>query len=184
MTTLPTATADGRAARVGLWLFLASETLFFASLLSGYVLLRAGSEAWPRHVLLTPVGAVMQTLLLAGAAAGARLAARRLTSAPLWVATVLSLAFVSFTFAGYDRQLAAGEGPAVDLALACWFTLTGVHLLHVIGGALTTAWLAGPGWPDASGSSDAHHTRLESTARFWLFLLAVWIVMVAGFLAA
>src|SRR5687768_2078171 len=35
------------AARLGLWLFLASEAMFFASLFSGYVMLRAGSVNWP-----------------------------------------------------------------------------------------------------------------------------------------
>ena len=170
--------------RVGFWLFLASETMFFASLVSGYVLLRAGSDAWPQHALVTPAGAVMQTLLLAGTAAAVQVARRRMSSGPLWLATVLALAFVSFTVASYDRQLSSGAGPAVDLALASWFTLTGVHLLHVIGGAMTTAWLAGPGWPDATAGSASLPGRLEATQRFWLFLLAVWLVLVAGFVSA
>lgn len=170
------------ASRVGIWLFLASETMFFASLLSGYVLLRAGSETWPQHALLTPAGAVMQTALLVGVAAAMHLAMRRVSAAPLWVATVLALAFVSFTVASYDRQLSTGNGPAFDLALASWFTLTVVHLLHVIGGAVATAWLAGPGWMQDAAASSSLERRLDGTRRFWLFLLAVWLVLVAGFL--
>lgn len=170
------------ASRVGVWLFLASETMFFASLLSGYVLLRAGSDTWPQHALLTPAGALMQTMLLVGVAVAMRLARQRMSSAPLWVATVLALAFVSFTVARYDRQLSTGAGPAFDLSLASWFTLTGVHLLHVIGGAVATAWLAGPGWPTEAPASPCLQRRLEATGRFWLFLLAVWLVLVVGFL--
>jgi cytochrome c oxidase subunit 1 len=33
--------------RLGLWLFLASETMFFGSLYSAYVLLRTGATSWP-----------------------------------------------------------------------------------------------------------------------------------------
>src|SRR5215475_3246013 len=34
-------------ARLGIWLFLASEVMLFGSLFSSYVLLRSGSEVWP-----------------------------------------------------------------------------------------------------------------------------------------
>ncbi len=36
-----------RAADAGMWLFTASLVMLMASLVSGYVLLRAGSAAWP-----------------------------------------------------------------------------------------------------------------------------------------
>ena len=38
--------AEARAASLGMWLFLASEAMFFGALFSGYVLLRTGSEHW------------------------------------------------------------------------------------------------------------------------------------------
>ena len=52
MNTLPW-THDVRAdtgttnVRLGMWLFLASEAMFFASLVSAYVLLRTRSASWP-----------------------------------------------------------------------------------------------------------------------------------------
>ena len=33
--------------KLGVWLFLASEVMLFASLFSSYVLLRVGAESWP-----------------------------------------------------------------------------------------------------------------------------------------
>lgn len=38
--------------RLGMWLFLASEAMFFASLFSAYVLLRTGSATWPDAAVL------------------------------------------------------------------------------------------------------------------------------------
>ena len=77
----------------------------------------------------------------------------------MWAAVVLALAFCSFKFAGDNAKVQAGHEPAFDLALASWFTLTFVHLLHVLGGALTTAWLAGPAWGDAARAPAARAAR-------------------------
>jgi cytochrome c oxidase subunit 3 len=56
--------------RVGIWLFLASEAMLFASLLSAYVLLRAGASTWPEaRTLLDPQAALVNTAVLALATA-------------------------------------------------------------------------------------------------------------------
>src|SRR5262245_20409075 len=70
--------------RVGVWLFLASEAMFFGSLFSAYVLLRSGAENWPdASGLLDLRPALLNTaLLLAASALIARVAraeARALT---------------------------------------------------------------------------------------------------------
>src|SRR5262245_10280933 len=52
--------------RVGIWLFLASETMFFGSLFSGYALLRTGADSWPDgRTLLELRPALINTALLA-----------------------------------------------------------------------------------------------------------------------
>lgn len=33
--------------RLGMWLFLASEVMFFAALIGSYVVLRLGASSWP-----------------------------------------------------------------------------------------------------------------------------------------
>ena len=43
-------------AKVGIWLFLASEVMLFGALFSSYVLLRVGSDAWPHGLLNIPIG--------------------------------------------------------------------------------------------------------------------------------
>lgn len=43
-------------AKVGIWLFLASEVMLFGALFSSYVLLRVGAEFWPHGLLNIPIG--------------------------------------------------------------------------------------------------------------------------------
>jgi heme/copper-type cytochrome/quinol oxidase subunit 3 len=161
--------------------------MLFGALFSGYVLLRTGSEHWAGSALLNGGAAAINTVLLLGATAALALATRQARASRdagrgwVWVAVVLALAFCSFKFAEYNAKMQAGHEPAFDLALASWFTLTFVHLLHVLGGALATAWLAGPAWGDDGVGAATRTLRLEVTLRYWYFVDAVWLCIVAGF---
>lgn len=53
-------------AKLGVWLFLASEVMLFGALFSSYILLRVGADAgaWPRHWLDYKLGAVNTVILI------------------------------------------------------------------------------------------------------------------------
>src|SRR5258708_36539676 len=53
-------------AKVGIWLFLASEVMLFGALFSSYILLRVGSDpaTWPRGLLNIPIGTFNTTALI------------------------------------------------------------------------------------------------------------------------
>lgn len=53
-------------AKVGVWLFLASEVMLFGALFSSYVLLRVGSDpgAWPQGLLNIPIGTANTAVLI------------------------------------------------------------------------------------------------------------------------
>src|SRR5258708_37212248 len=53
-------------AKVGIWLFLASEVMLFGALFSSYILLRVGAEpgAWPHGLLNIPLGATNTIVLI------------------------------------------------------------------------------------------------------------------------
>src|SRR2546428_10615610 len=54
-------------AKLGIWLFLASEVMLFGGLFAGYVFMRLGAEPghWPHGLLNVPVG-TMNTIILIG----------------------------------------------------------------------------------------------------------------------
>lgn len=51
-------------AKLGLWLFLASEVMLFGALFSSYILLRVGSTEWPRGQLSVPLGTLNTFVLI------------------------------------------------------------------------------------------------------------------------
>src|SRR5688572_22898509 len=53
-------------AKVGIWLFLASEVMLFGALFSAYILLRVGASpgTWPMHLLNVPLGTVNTIVLI------------------------------------------------------------------------------------------------------------------------
>lgn len=51
-------------AKVGIWLFLASEVMLFGGLFSAYIFLRMGADYWPHHVLSVPLGLTNTIVLI------------------------------------------------------------------------------------------------------------------------
>ena len=51
-------------AKLGIWLFLASEVMLFGAFFSSYIMLRVGASEWPSGLLSVPMGTV-NTFLLA-----------------------------------------------------------------------------------------------------------------------
>src|SRR5271168_5011 len=54
-------------AKLGIWLFLASEVMLFGGLFSAYVFLRMGADDgyWPHGLLNVPIGTINTVLLIA-----------------------------------------------------------------------------------------------------------------------
>ena len=156
-----------------MWLFLASEAMLFASLFSGYVMLRAGSTEWSAAFGGFPW---LETVLLIGASAAFGPSRMQLIAT-----NALGLAFVAVKVLTDAVMIGEGQTPASDLLLANWFTLTGVHAFHVLAGALFSGWLAGPAFGMATDQRDRWLARIEATRRYWLFVGFVWLVIVAGF---
>jgi cytochrome c oxidase subunit I len=159
--------------QLGMWLFIASEVMLFASLFSGYVMLRAGSASWP-----DPIGGFpwLETMLLVGASAvfGAR-------RSQLVVSNALSITFVFIKLISDAALIDKGITPATNLMWACWFALTWVHAAHVFGGAIWTGWLAGPAFKLAQFEPERWRPRIEAMRRYWLFVDLVWLIIVVSF---
>ena len=182
--------------RLGIWLFLASEAMLFGSLFSAYVLLRTGSRAWadasawmhtPQLVALTLLLAVTAICMQLAQGSGDRplrrglsplAAGARRTQYLLSGGAAAAAAFLIATSFEYRELLAAGEHPADNLALACWFVLTGMHWLHVVGGLGAIIWVirSTRRLPAAHLAERVHALRL-----YWLFVDLVWIVILVSF---
>lgn len=78
-------------AKLGIWLFLASEVMLFGGLFSAYIFLRMGAEDgyWPHGLLNVPVGAMNTAILIASSVtvvlAWASLKMRKFQQYKLWM---------------------------------------------------------------------------------------------------
>jgi heme/copper-type cytochrome/quinol oxidase subunit 3 len=68
-------------------------------------------------------------------------------------------------------------GPWHHAYLAIYFTLTGLHALHVIGGALVIGYLWGPGSKMWKTDPERFTNRIEVSGLFWHFVDLVWIFL-------
>ena len=186
-------TVDRRAdtglynAQLGIWLFIASEVMLFGALFSGYALIRTGAEVWPsgsQHLNVT-LGTINTAILLASSVTMA--VAVRAFGRGDWrrgrlqgvLTCLLSVAFLVIKGFEYREHLTRGELPSTDNFFAVYYTLTGLHGLHVAGGLVVLAYLIGPGaslWR-ASPRRFAH--RAAATGIYWQFVDVIWILVFA-----
>lgn len=185
------------AGRLGLWIFLASEALFFAALFTlfaGYRL--EHTEAFDRavHHNAVVLGTTNTAILLGGStlvAVGVALFRRdRARAGAVLFATTAALGVVFLGVKGTEYALHFREGvyaggvgrffaenpdPGYAVFFTLYFGMTGLHALHVIVGIGLLAWVAGWATRRQVGVHGAH--RAELVALYWHFVDLVWIFL-------
>ena len=170
-------------AKLGIWLFLASEVMLFGGLFSAYVLLRNGAEHWPRHSLNIPLATFNTVALIASsmtmvmAWASLKLGAWRRHQVYLASTIGLAVVFLVVKFIEYREHFVAGEFPSHDTFFAIYYTLTGVHGLHVIGGILVLLYFLGPGARLSARNPAQFANRIEAAGLYWHFVDLIWIML-------
>lgn len=174
-------------ATLGMWLFISSEVMLFGSLFSSYALLRTGSATWPDQgeILNVPLASI-NTLVLLASSAAMILASRALAAGrfdrfirAFGLVILLGLVFLGVKGIEYAEEIGRGLRPATNNFMGLYFTLTGLHALHVIGGLLVNLWLAVTA-PDAwSARPVQFRNRVRAAATYWNFIDGVWLVMFA-----
>jgi cytochrome c oxidase subunit 3 len=235
-------------AKLGIWLFLASEVMLFGGLFSAYVLLRVGADpgTWPHGWQNVALGTV-NTLVLALSA---------ITTLMAWVACkvgqfgkfkffhactlLLATGFVVIHLTEYhddlthyeihltngkiadghmvennaaddyvviDGRYVNNESDLIDLRaqkniqekeikiprtqikdmqsygpwhndyMALDFTMTALHMLHVIAGGIVIGYLWGPGSKMWKTDPERFTNRVEVSGLFWHFVDLVWIFL-------
>ncbi len=169
---------------MGVWLFLASEVMLFGALFSAYALLRVSAVSWPKATDTLSWGlALVNTAILALAFLALRRRSTGIAAArqALFISSALALAFLAVKGFEYSREIGAGLVPATSTFFAMYYTLTGVHALHVIAGILANLW-AVAGATKAGEAMTAG--RLHGLRLYWGFVDLVWLtILVVVYLA-
>ena len=196
-TTTPFDSPEQRAeaAELGIWVFIASELVFFGPLFAGYVYARVHlAEAFveaSRHTEVA-IGTINTAVLLTSsffmALAAQAYKARSFAVARRALLGTAALGCVFIVLKGYEywsewqEHLAPGARFAFDAAYRggaeifffLYFALTGVHALHLtVGIVVVLTMRAMSRSPDKKLQAE----HLEVAALYWHFVDAVWIFL-------
>ena len=169
--------------KLGIWLFLASEVMLFGALFSTYIILRNGAPEWPHGELNVMLGAINTVILITSSVtmvmAWATLKLKDFAKHRLYLIATFVLAgvFLVNKYFEYKDHFDKGETPAHSTFTAIYFTLTGLHGLHIIGGMVVMLYLLGPGAKLWKNNSDQFTNRIEYTGLYWHFVDLVWIFL-------
>jgi cytochrome c oxidase subunit 3 len=169
--------------KLGIWLFLASEVMLFGALFSTYIILRMGAPEWPHGELNVWLG-MANTFILIGSSVTMVLAWASLKLGDwgkhrlyLLSTFLLSALFLVNKYFEYSTHWSRGELPSKSTFLAIYFTLTGLHGLHILGGMVVMAYFLGPGAKLYTKSPGQFTNRIEYTGLYWHFVDLVWIFL-------
>ena len=185
--------AEGFSGRLGMWIFLASELMFFGGVFFAYAY---GRSHWPegfaeagRHTHVG-IGTFNTALLLTSSAIVAFAAAcakhgapHRWTARLLWATAALGAAFLALKGVEYAKEwhehLVPGAGfalaaPGAQLFYMLYFFATGLHALHL---AIGMGLVAAMAWGSGRGRAWADAHTVEAGALYWHFVDIVWIFL-------
>jgi len=171
--------------KLGIWMFIVADAATFAALLFAYGYVRVANPDWTHPFAFWPSianGIVMTVVLLTSSltAIAAVLAAQagRKAAALRWLGATMLLGtlFAALHLREWVSMLGEGWRPfrnplgGTPLVGATFFSVTGLHLLHVLVGVIVLAVIA-LGY--RRGRFDAGH--LETTGLYWHFVDLVWM---------
>jgi heme/copper-type cytochrome/quinol oxidase subunit 3 len=87
------------------------------------------------------------------------------------------VAFLCIKTIEYKAKFAHGLLPHTSVFMALYFTMTGLHGLHVIGGMIVNGYLLGPGSKMWHTDPVRFTNRIEVAGLYWHFVDLVWIFL-------
>ncbi len=181
---LPLATSTGIPNRkLAIWTFIGSECLFFASLISVYLVYRGKSLVgpYPAEIFEIPLVTVGTALLLFSslfvvlALNGCEQGNRKKFLGWLAMTILCGLFFIGMQVYEFTHFYHEGLTMQKNLFGASFFTLTGFHGTHVTIGVI---WLISIFIEGVRGHvPPAKALNFEMSALYWHFVDVVWIVI-------
>ena len=175
--------------KLGMWLFIMSDSLTFTSLLIGYAYVRA-SNVWPTPFKFSPsivFSSIMTLVLLSSSltmvmAVSASSRGQR-SSARKWIlaTALLGATFIALHLVEWRHLILEGLRPfelpkewverwpgSTPLFGATFFGITGMHMLHVFTGCIYLSVVAGR-------VNKLRHEDIEISGLYWHFVDLVWM---------
>lgn len=181
--------------KLGMWIFLASEVIFFAVLISAGVALRLrNSEVWhehlraafpdPRLATINTFILIMSSVFVVSAIDAIRSGKQGLMKIWLWLTLVGGCIFLyvqnlEWAELGHGLHEVTGlegfEGATESIFGAAFYTLTGFHGMHVFIGVLGLIWVLIRAHRGDFRANN--YNAVEIFGLYWHFVDLVWIIL-------
>jgi cytochrome c oxidase subunit 3 len=173
--------------KLTMWLFIISDAVTFGAILFGYGYLRTASSDWPTpfkfypsifNVMIMTLVLITSSLTMLGAVDSAKAGDKGKAGRFLWATMLLGVVFAGLHIKEWigliDDGVRLFQNPwGSPLFGATFFSITGLHLLHVISGVIALGVIA-RGF--LRGRLTAGH--VEITGLYWHFVDLVWMFVV------
>ena len=172
------------AKKMAMWLFIIADSATFAACLVAYGFLRNATPNWPRPFHSITNVAIMTFILVTSsltmlfamdaARAGDKAKAVRWTLITAAAGVLFALLHIREWMALIDEGMTLFKNPwGTGLFGSAFFSITGLHLLHVTGGVLALL-VVGLRYQGGRYNAD----DLEITGLYWHFVDLVWMFVV------
>ena len=170
-----------------MWLFILSDAVTFSALLFGYGYLRTASNDWPTpfkfnpsilNVMIMTVVLITSSLTMLGAVDSAKANDKPKATRFLWSTILLGVIFAGLHIREWlsliDEGVRLFQNPwGSPLFGASFFSITGLHLLHVTCGVIAIAVVSRL---FTRGRLTVGH--VETMGLYWHFVDLVWMFVV------
>jgi len=170
--------------KLGMWVFIVSDACTFAAFLFAYGYMRVGSQNWGMPFEFSSIlnGIVMTAVLLSSsltmlaAVRASQIGAKASANKWLGVTMLLGVVFAALHLREWFKMFGEGwrlfynpTGGAAQFG-ATFFSVTGLHLAHVVTGVMALALIT-RGYNQ--GRYDESH--IETAGLYWHFVDLVWM---------
>ena len=170
--------------KLGMWVFIVSDACTFGAFLFAYGYMRVGNPVWGTPFDFASVlnGVVMTAVLLSSSLtmlaavrasqAGAKLSTKKWLGVTMLLGTIFAALHLKewFSLIGEGWRLFHNPTGGAAQFGATFFSVTGLHLTHVVSGVIALAFIT-RGYKQ--GRYDASH--VETAGLYWHFVDLVWM---------
>ncbi len=166
-----------------MWIFLASEIMFFSGFFGAFIVLRNGNidlftesshELNVALATLNTVFLISSSLTMALAIYHNERQNRGMFQLFMGITLLCAFGFLTVKFFEYSAKFHHHHFPSSNIFYAFYFLMTGFHGLHVIGGIIPMAWMFFRSFTK-KGYTRTH--RVEVLGLYWHFVDLVWIFL-------
>lgn len=177
------ATVEGKNKLVGLWIFLASDTVLFASVFATYIALKdsgpAGMEFFAKDLYELPLAFIMTMLLLTSSLTSVyamyHLKNYNYNGVRTWmgITVLLGLGFLALEIYEFTHYVNIGFGYTQSAFSSAFFTLVGMHGVHVVIGLI---WISGLIFRNSGRGLNLYNApKFFCASLYWHFIDVVWV---------